>query len=159
MIFSREWDYLCPRYLGVVFHPSGTICAQNVRFYTEATLSMHGKIILPVCSIVCFSLHIFSFDLFFFACCRFSPKWDHLCPRYLEIIFSPKWDHLCPRYLEMIFFTRMGPSVPRYLFIYCGVMFHRSGTICAQNVRFYTEETLSMHGKIIMPVCCFPPFP
>ena len=39
------------------------------------------------------------------------------------------------------------------------MMFHPSGTICAQNVRFYTEATLSMHGKIILPVCCFPPFP
>ena len=47
--FSREWDHLCSRYLGVMFHLSGTICAQNVRFYTEATLSVHGKIILPVC--------------------------------------------------------------------------------------------------------------
>ena len=28
--FSREWDHLCPRYVGVMFHPSGTICAQDI---------------------------------------------------------------------------------------------------------------------------------
>ena len=28
-----------------------------------------------------------------------------------------------------------------------------------KNVIFYTAATLSMHGKIILPVCCFPPFP
>ena len=151
---------------------------KNVRFYTAATLSMHGKIILPVCCFPPFPqlfafpyIYIFSFDLFFFACCRFSPKWDHLCPRYLEMIFSPKWGHLCPRYLEMISSPKWDHLCPRYLELifsrewdylcprYFGVMFHPSGTICAQNVRFYTETTLSMHGKIIMPVCCFPPFP
>ena len=95
MIFSREWDYLCPRYLGVMFHPSGTICAQNVRFYTEATLSMHGKIILPVCCFPPFpQLFAFPYIYFRLTCsfllvCRFSPKWDHLCPRYLGVIFHP----------------------------------------------------------------------
>ena len=69
----------------------------------------------------------------------FSRQWDHLCPRYLEMIFSRQWDHLCPRYF--------------------GVMFHPSGTICAQNVRFYIEATLSVHGEIIFPVCFFPAFP
>ena len=28
--FSREWDYLCPRYQGVMFHANGTICAQDI---------------------------------------------------------------------------------------------------------------------------------
>ena len=65
MIFSREWDYLCPRYFGVMFHPSGTICAQNVRFYTEATLSMHGKIILPVCCFPPFP-QLFAFPYIYF---------------------------------------------------------------------------------------------
>ena len=34
-------------------------------------------------------------------------------PEILRVDVSPKWDHLCSRYLEMIFFTRMGPSVPK----------------------------------------------
>ena len=37
------------------------------------------------------------------------------CSFLLAYRLSPKWDHLCPRYLEMIFFTRMGPSVPEIL--------------------------------------------
>ena len=85
----------------------------------------------------------------------FSRQWDHLCPRYLEMIFSRQWDHLCPRYLEMIFSRQWDHLCPRYL----GVMFHPSGTICAQNVRFYIEATLSVHGEIIFPVCFFPAFP
>ena len=60
-----------------------------------------------------------------------SPKWDHLHPRYLEMIFSREWDHLCARYLEMIFFfTRMGLSVPEIL---RDDFFHANGTICAQD--------------------------
>ena len=143
-----------------MFHPSGTICAQNVRFYTEETLSVHGKIILPVCCFPPFpQLFAFPYTYFRLTCsfllvCRFSPKWDHLCPRYLEMIFSPKWDHLCPRYLEMIFLREWDHLCPRYL----GVMVYPSGTICAQNVRFYIEATIIVHGEIMLPVCCFPPF-
>ena len=54
----------------------------------------------------------------------FSPKWDHLCPRYSGMILSPEWDHLCPRYL--------------------GVIFHPSGTISDQNVRFYLEAFIQL---------------
>ena len=58
--FSREWDHLCPRYLGLMFYPSGTICAQNVRFYIEATIIVHGEIMLPVCCFPPFS-QLFAF--------------------------------------------------------------------------------------------------
>ena len=60
----------------------------------------------------------------------FSREWDHLCARYLEMIFSREWDHLCPRYLETIFFTRMGPSVPK---IFRDDFFHANGSICARD--------------------------
>ena len=142
---SPEWDHLSPRYLGVMFHPSGTICAQNVRFYLEVTIIVHGEIILPVCCFPPFlQLLAFAYIYFYLTCsfllaCRFSPTWDHLCPRYLEMIFSREWDHLCLRYL--------------------GVMFHPSGTICAQNVRFYIEATIIVHGEIILPIRCFSPLP
>ena len=102
---------------------------ENVRFYLEATIIVHGEVILPICCFPPFSqLSAFAYIYFYLTCsfllaCRLSPKWDHLCPRYLEMIFSREWDHLCPRYL--------------------GVMFHPSGTICAQNVRFYIEATLT----------------
>jgi len=77
----------------VMFHPSGTICAQNVRFYIEATLSVHGEIILPVCCFPAFpQLFAFPYTYFHLTCsfllaCRFSPKWDDLCPRYSKMIF------------------------------------------------------------------------
>ena len=77
----------------MMFHPSGTICAQNVRFYIEATLSVHGEIILPVCCFPAFpQLFAFPYTYFHLTCsfllaCRFSPKWDDLCPRYSEMIF------------------------------------------------------------------------
>jgi len=58
----------------------------------------------------------------------FSPKWDHLCPRYSGMIFPPEWDHLCPRYLGMIF--------------------HPSGTICAQNVDFTWKKVLLWRGYL-----------
>ena len=77
----------------MMFHPSETICAQNVRFYIEATLSVHGEIILPVCCFPAFpQLFAFPYTYFhltgsFLLACRFSPKWDDLCPRYSELIF------------------------------------------------------------------------
>ena len=73
--------------------PKWDICAQNVRFYIEATLSVHGEIILPVC---CFpaspQLFALPYTYFLLTCsfllaCRFSPKWDDLCPRYSKMIF------------------------------------------------------------------------
>ena len=84
--FSREWDHLCPRYVGLMFYPSRTICAQNVRFYIEAAIIVHGEIVAsllfsPVFSIVCFSLYLYIYIFFFFyltccflLACRFSPK-------------------------------------------------------------------------------------
>ena len=80
--FSREWDHLCPRYVGLMFYPSRTICAQNVRFYIEAAIIVHGEIMLPVCCFAPFS-QLFAFPYiyiyFYFTCCfllacRFSPK-------------------------------------------------------------------------------------
>ena len=58
----------------------------NVRFYIEATLSVHGEIIL------------------------------HLCPRYLEMIFFfTRMGPSVPKIFRDDFFTRMGPSVPEIL--------------------------------------------
>ena len=128
----------------MMFHPSGTCCAQNVRFYLEATIIVHGEVLLPICCFPRYSQMLgFGYIYFYLTCsfllaCWFLPKWGHLCPRCLEVIFSREWDHVCPRYL--------------------GVMFHSSGTICAQNVRFYIEATIVVHGEIILPICCFPPF-
>ena len=70
--FLPEWDHLCPRYLGVMFHPSGTICDQDVRCYLEATIIVERLF----CQLLLFSpfSHLFAFvyihflfDLFFFA--------------------------------------------------------------------------------------------
>ena len=83
--FSREWDHLCPRYLGLMFYPSGTICAQNVRFYMEATIIVHGEIMLAVCCFPRFLncllllIYIYISKYFYLTCsfllaCRFSPK-------------------------------------------------------------------------------------
>ena len=104
---------------------------------------MHGEVILAICCFSPFSqLSAFAYIYFYLTCsfllaCRLSPKWDHLCPRYLEMIFSREWDHLCPRYL--------------------GVMFYPSGTICAQNVRFYIEATIIVHGEIMFASLLFFP--
>ena len=104
---SPKWDHLCPK--RKILH--------------RATLSVHGEIILPVCCFPAFpQLFAFPYTYFHLTCSfllpyRLSAKWDHLCPRYLEMIFflgpsvpeilrgdvSREWDHLCPRYLEMTF--------------------------------------------------------
>ena len=158
----------------MMFHPSGTICAQNVRFYTEATLSVHGKIILPVCCFPpfpqLFAFPYIYFRLTFLLVCRFSPKWDHLCPRYFEMICFTQVGPSVPKIFRDDFLTRMGPSVPKIFRDdfsrewdhlcprYLGLMFYPSGTICAQKVRFYIEATIIVHGEIMLPVFCFPPF-
>ena len=118
----------------MMFHPSGTICAQNVRFYIEATIIVH---ILSICCFPPFSqLSAFAYIYFYLTCsfllaCRLSPKWDHLCPRYLEMIFFfTRMRPSVPRYLELIFFTRMGPSVPK---IFRDDFFHVNGIICARD--------------------------
>ena len=63
----------------------------------------------------------------------FSP----LCSRYSGMTFSPEWDHLCQRYL--------------------GVIFHWSGTICDQNVRFYLEATIIVE-RLFCQFIVFPRF-
>ena len=69
----------------------------------------------------------------------FSPKWDHLYLRYSGMTVSPRWGHLCPRCL--------------------GVMFHPSGIICAQNVRFYLEATIIVERSFCQFVGVFHHFP
>ena len=98
---------------------------------------MHGEVILPICfppfsQLSAFAyIYIFLFDLFVFACLSAFTQVGPSVPKiFRDDFFSRQWDHLCPRYLEMIFFTRMGPSVPEII----GVMFHPSGTICAQDI-------------------------
>ena len=117
------WESLCLRYLGVIFHPSGTFCDQNVRFLPRRKYYC-GEVSLPICCYfpsfhICLPLlkYIFYLTCSFVLPCRFSSEWHHLCPRYL------------------------------------GVIFHRSGTICAQNVRFYLEAII-VHGEVILPICC-----
>ena len=86
----------------MMFHPSGTICAQNVRFYIETTLSVHGEVILPVSCFPAFpQLFAFpyTFDLFFFACLSVFTQVGRSVPKIFRDDFS----------------TRMGPSLPEIL--------------------------------------------
>ena len=155
-------DCLCLRYLGVIFHPSGTICAQNIRGYFSPKCPRYSGM-------------------------TFSPEWDHRSPRYLGVIFHPSGT-ICDQnvrfYLEttniverlfcqFVVFPRFLISLllltyifsltcyfllacqfsptwdhlcPRYLGMifsrewdhlcprYLGLIFHPSGTICAQDV-------------------------
>ena len=112
----------------MIFHPSGSFCDENVRFLPKRKYYC-GEVSLPIC-------------------CCFPPF--HICLPLLKYIFymtcsfvlpcrfSSEWHHLCPRYL--------------------GVIFHGSGTMCAQNVRFYLEATIIVHGEVILPICCYSPF-
>ena len=76
----------------MISEPSWTICAQNVRFYLEATIIVRGEVILPICCFPPFSqLSAFAYIYFYLTCSfllayRLSPKWDHLDPRYLKMI-------------------------------------------------------------------------
>ena len=120
--FLAKLDHMCPKRKIL---PRGNYYSAWRGYFANLLFS-------PVFSIVCFCLYIYFYlTCSFLLAYRLSPKWDHLCPRYLEMIFftrmgpsvpeilrgnvSPKWEHLCSRYLEMIFFTRMGPSVPEIL--------------------------------------------
>ena len=113
---SQEWDHLCPRYLGVIFHPSGTICAQNVDFTWKKVLlwrNYFANLFFPHFSFVCFYLYIFLFDLSFFACLSIFNQVGQTVPKIFrddffswmgpsvhEILrrdFLPTWDHLCPK--------------------------------------------------------------
>ena len=142
--FLAKLDHMCPK--RKISPRSNYYCAWR-GYFVNLLLS-------PVFSIVCFSLYIFSFDFFFFACLsvftqvgpsvpkifrdNFFTQVGPSVPKIFRDEFLREWDHLCPGYL--------------------GVMFYPSGTICAQNVRFYIEATIIVHGEIMLPVCCFPPF-
>ena len=77
------------------------MCAQNARFYLEATIIVHGEIILPI---RCFSQFPQLFDLFFFSCLSvFTQVGPSVSTSFFAMIFSRKWDHLCRRYLTVIF--------------------------------------------------------
>ena len=115
--FSREWDHLCPRYVRLMFYQRRTICAQNVRFYIEAAIIVHGEIMLPVCCFPPFSqlfafpyiyIYIFLFDLLFFACLSVFTQVGPSVPEILRGDFSPKWVHLSRGYLTVIFFFFRG---------------------------------------------------
>ena len=124
--FLAKLDHMCPKRKIL---PRGNYYCAWRGYFANLLFS-------PVFSIVCFCLYIYIYIYFYLTCSfllayRLSPKWDHLCPRYLEMIFftrmgpsvpeilrgdvSPKWDHLCSRYLEMI-------------------LFNANGTICAQDI-------------------------
>ena len=167
-------DCLCLRYLAVIFHPSGTICDENVRSYPEATIIVERLfcqfVVFPR-FLVCLLLLIYIFYLtcYFLLACRFSPTWDHLCPSYLGMIFSREWDHLCPKYLGTIFHpggTICAQDFYGWFFsgewdhlcpIYLGVIFHPRGTICNQNGRFYLEATV-ITERLFSQFAVFPRF-
>ena len=73
-LFSPECDHPCPRYFGVIFHPSGTICPKRKilprsNYYCAWRGYFANLLFSPVVSFVCFCLYIFFlFELFFFAC-------------------------------------------------------------------------------------------
>ena len=55
----------------MMFHPSGTICVQNVRYYLEATIIVERLfcqfvVVFPVSDLFAFAYIHFLFDLFFF---------------------------------------------------------------------------------------------
>ena len=89
--FSLKWDHLCPK-----------------RNMSPRSNYFCGEVIVPICCCfppfpICLLLLIYVFICSFLLACRFSPKWDHLCPKYLETIFSREWDHLSTRYVGVIF--------------------------------------------------------
>ena len=124
----------------MIFHPSGTMCVQNVICHLEATIFVERLfcqfvVVFLRFPFVCFCLYMFLFDLFFFACLSVFtqvgpsvPKifrddfFTRVGPSVHEIRrgdFLPKWVHLCWRYLTVIFFSdgfptevRVPPFVP-----------------------------------------------
>ena len=107
----------------MIFHPSGTICNQNGRFYLEATIIEERLfcqfVVFPRFLICLLLLTYILFDLLFFSCLS---VFTHMRPSVLKIFrddlftrmgpsvpeklrsdFSPKWDHLCRGYLTVIF--------------------------------------------------------
>ena len=92
------WESLCLRYLGVVFHPSGSFCDQNVRFLPKRKYYC-GEVSLPICCCfppfhICLPLlkYIFYLTCSFVLPCRFSSV-----PEIFRGDFSSKWDHVCPK--------------------------------------------------------------
>ena len=118
--FLAKLDHMCPK--RKILPRGNYYCAWRGYF---------ANLFSPVFSIVCFCLYIFFYlTCSFLLAYRLSPKWDHLCPRYLEMIFFTPMGLSVPKIFRDDFFTRMGPSVPEII----GVMFHPSGTICAQDI-------------------------
>ena len=114
---SPEWDHLCPRFLGVIFHPSGTICAQNVRFYLEATIIVHGEVILPICCFPPFSqlfafAYVFIWLVLFCLLVGFHPS-GTICAQDILRSFFHANGTICARDTWGWFFTQVGPSVSK----------------------------------------------
>ena len=103
--FLAKLDHMCPKRKIL---PRGNYYCAWRGYFANLLFS-------PVFSIVCFCLYIY-----FYLTCSFL----------LAYRLSPKWDHLCPRYLEMIFFPRMEPSMPK---IFRDDFFHANGTISARD--------------------------
>ena len=91
---SPKWDNLCPK--RKILHRGNSWCAW--RDYFASLLFSR------VSSTVCFSLYIFSFELFFFACLSVFTQVGRSVPKIFRDDFSREWDHLCPRYLGVIFY-------------------------------------------------------
>ena len=112
---SPKWDHLCPK--RKILHRSNYYCAWRDYFA--------NSLFFPASSTVCFCLYMFLFDFF----TRMGPS----VPEILGGDFSPKWVHLCRRYLTVIFsgvifslkcecaLLYLRPSVPEILI---GVIFY-----------------------------------
>ena len=92
--FSPKWDLLCPK--RKILPRSNCYCAWRGYFA--------NLLFCSVFSLVCFCLYIFLFDLFFFACFSVFTRMGPSVPEVLRGDFSPKWVHLCRRYLTVILF-------------------------------------------------------
>ena len=105
--FLAKLDHMCPKRKIL---PRGNYYCAWRSYFANLLFS-------PVFSIVCFCLYIFLFDLLFFACLSAFTQVGPSVPKIFRddfFFYANAWDHLCPRYL--------------------GVMFHPSGTICAQDI-------------------------
>ena len=86
--FLAKLDHMCPKRKIL---PRGNYYCAGRGYFANLLFS-------PVFSIVCFCLYIY----FYLTCSyllayRLSPKWDHLCPRYLEMIFFHANGTICAR--------------------------------------------------------------
>ena len=121
--FLAKLDHMCPKRKIL---PRGNYYCAWRGYFTNLLFS-------PVFSIVWFCLYIYFYlTCSFLLAYRLSPKWDHLCPRYLEMIFFfTRTGPAVPKIFRDDFFTRMGPSVPK---IFRDDFFHANGTSCAQDI-------------------------